>query len=444
MNKLAKTIIGIASAVTLLGVATFATVASTNQKLEKPVQVSANTNGLTGDTVFFVPSTTWKKDSATFKLKFYWGADQVENPEKYSIVEMTKVSLTTGKLVSNDIYYAVAPRDFTHLEFHRHSSSGEWWNKSAGFSVYDTGYNGSGYCVYMNQSFNWTDTWYPGCTGDIFWKEIKAAKALPSDYAASSSTGRVFLNNSGSDWASWSAGSTGVYVRGGNATQTVGTKKFNTIYFLNTFTDDNGTYYEYADIPTNASDFEFCVCNSQSYDEEVHHYQYGINPEGGGAYEVGGTFEVTAGCFAKVYYATSKASEPQYVSISVGGTHDNETGANFMTKVLEAYDTCSSSALNGYGAYGNLYEYFYYNSAEDKYKVTEAVKSTLCRSLGGGSDYTVSEHMEAMASRFALGSSRISLLPTASANDSTGAIVIVSTIAVAATAGFFFIRRKRA
>ena len=62
-----------------------------------------------------------------------------------------------------------------------------------------------------------------------------------------------------------------------------------------------------------------------------------------------------------------------------------------MTAVINAYDTCSSSVLNGYGAYGALYTNFYSHA-------TDAAKTATATSLGGKS-VTIQEHFEGMASR---------------------------------------------
>ncbi len=202
--------------------------------------------------------------------------------------------------------------------------------------------------------------------------------AKTSDQSPSSSTGRVFFYNSGTHWAS--ASSCGIYAWGGSASVTLGGLSVpGTLYYLSWFTDDNGDYYGYADIPTDVTGYQFLKLNT-SYDV----YDFEVN--------AWGTDTFTMSSVACVCYAAASG-----MALSTGGAHNDYAGAALMARVIGAYDTCSSSSLNGYGAYSNLNTYFYSHA-------TDTAKASKATSMGGSS-MTIEAHFEGMSERASGGSS---------------------------------------
>ena len=110
-----------------------------------------------------------------------------------------------------------------------------------------------------------------------------------------------------------------------------------------------------------------------------------------------------------------------------------------MKKVMEAYDTCSSSVLNGYGAYNALNTNFYSHA-------TAAAKSATQKSLNGQTA-TIQKHFEGMGSRTSgngINSGRFLFLGN-SKDDITSSIFIIifGTLSLAAVGGYFLLRKKK-
>ncbi len=264
-------------------------------------------------------------------------------------------------------------------------------------------------------SWTWVSTYnnklyYNGAWVTSF-KEVKKTTTL------SSSTGRVFFYNSGTHWAS--EGTCAVYAWGGDATKSIDStiSMEGTFYHFSWFQDDNNEYYGYADIPTNITGYKIAKLNNSNYVTTL-------------SYD--STTSLVVDSFAYVRYGLSEGN-----GINTGGAHDDTAGANLMKKVLEAYNTCSSSVLNGYGAYSALNESFYSHA-------TAAAKSATVKTLGGSTNYTVQTHMEAMAARSAGGSSTNALLALTISNNGVSTIIIViSSVSLLSLGLFFLLKRKK-
>ena len=286
--------------------------------------------------------------------------------------------------------------------------------------IYLTEGNGSPMLM-MENGVNYWNNWTTSSNGVWFTSVKQNAVYKTTDQRASSSTGRVFFYNSGTHWAS--AAGCAVYAWGGSASpkiwsnQTIDAEA--TIYNLNWFTDDNGESYGYADIPTDITGYKFCtISDVNAYFTSIGYYSDN---------------EFIADSFAYVRYGLAEGN-----NINTGGAKNDVAGANLMTKVIEAYNTCSNSVLNGYGAYSALNTNFYSHA-------TAAALSTSAKSLNGNTT-TIQTHFEGMASRSASGTSGARLLGfgvNSAQTTSMLVIVIVSLVAVSAIGGFFFYKKRR-
>ena len=227
----------------------------------------------------------------------------------------------------------------------------------------------------------------------------------------------MFFYNSGTHWAS--AAGCAVYAWGGDATNEFDSKitQEGTYYHFTWFQDDNGHYYGFADIPTNVTGYKIAKLSNSEY----------VTTE---SYSSTNSFNIDS--FAYVRYGQGDGNY-----ISSGGADGDVAGASLMKKVIEAYNTCSNSTLNGYGAYNALNTNFYSHA-------TAAAKSATHASLNGHTT-TIQAHFEGMASRVGRAGSSGSLL-IGIVNEKTHSvaiIVIISLVSVTAIGGYFFIRRRK-
>ena len=365
-------------------------------------------------TYYFVPHAVWNSTkSETFKLSCCF--DQFE----VGYISGTKVTSSfNGSAIWRFSYSGKCVLNY--VVFNRLSSAGVWWNKS-GYVAVDGGYSsGSAKDIYV---MPYGESSYDGFTSGSWQTNPKVVK-LTTDQSPSTSTGRVFFYNSGTHWADNSGANKGcaVYAWGGSASPTIFTGRTAeaTIYNLTWFNDDNGNSYGYADIPTDVTGYKICrITAVDDYGTDTGYFS---------------TNQFTPDSFAYVRYGQS---EGDY--ISSGGAKDNVAGANLMKKVIEAYNTCSNSVLNGYGAYSALNTNFYSHA-------TAAAKSATHKSLNG-STASIQAHFEAMASRAAgngQNSTRFVIFGKNNADfSSVGIIVLVSILSSIAVGGYFILRRKK-
>ena len=372
-------------------------------------------------TIWFCPHHNWVQDNnERFKMKYY------DNGTEKGNVEMTLfgISNVPGPYYNRKVYKGTV-------------TDGTWVSRIKIYRMdpsYTSTYNYSGEIyllagnsdpmLMMDEDVNYWNDWTTASNGVWFTQVKQNAVYKTTDQKASSSTGRVFFYNSGTHWAS--AAGCAVYAWGGGASPKIWSNQTidadATIYNLNWFTDDNGESYGYADIPTNVTGYKFCTIT------DVNAYVTGI---GYYSNDVGGEFIPDS--FAYVRYGLAEGND-----ISTGGAKNDVAGGNLMTKVIEAYDTCSSSALNGYGAYDALNTNFLSHA-------TTAALSTSAKSLGGNSE-TIQTHFEAMAQRKAYGVSSSSPFLLFKSNQKTplyAVIIIVAVVAVSSVGGYFFIRKRK-
>ncbi len=391
---------------TLLGVGAFAGFSAVKDEAKVEQAQALSDTGSIGDYLFFTPSTHWAEAGATFKMQWY------KNGAYQDSAFMDKVTLSSGSMAENDTYYAVAPVAFDAVQILRFNpGKNEQWNYSNNSSV-----SGSYRWIYMDPSCNWDNTWTTSSGSNVaYWKGPLDVVYKYSDQSASLNTGRVFVNNSNSHYSL-----VGVRAWGGSASTTIaGTQKSEgSIYLCEWFQDDNGCWYGYADIPTDVTGYNFIkLTEDDSYNAKA-------------SYTSSNSFIPDS--FAYVRYAPGEGDE-----FTTGGAHDKVAGANLMKKVIEAYSTCNSSVLNGYGAYNALNSSFYSFA-------TAAAKAATHTSLGGQSR-SIQVHFEAMAAR-STGKTYVGAAILGNNINSTSgstAAIIVAVSAVIAASGFFFFKKKR-
>lgn len=386
----------------------------------KPVQRVDAESWVQGPTVYFVPSDNWVKDNATFRMNFFDGSTYK------GVVNMTLegTGSAMGLFYNRKVYKGVVSNSFwpSRVQFLRFNSTNSTeWNHSG--TIYLSDNNGSPVLM-MDSTFSNYDDWTTSNSG-IWWNANEDFSVYKtSDYSPSSSTGRVFFNNSGTHWADNSTyKGCAVYAWGGSASPrkwTSGSAVYSaTVYHLTWFNDDNGMSYGYADIPTDISGYKFVRTTvADEYTTSL------------------GYFSDTSfipDSFAYVRFGLSSGNE-----ISSGGAKDDVAGANLMKKVIQAYNTCSSSVLNGYGAYTALNTNFYSHA-------TSAAKAANETSLNGNSA-TIQAHFDGMMQRSLYGSSsshNLLFFKNAEKAPTYAVIILISTIGLATIGGYFFYKKRK-
>ncbi len=372
-------------------------------------------------TVYFVPCNNWVQNgSERFKMGYY------DNGTYKGDVEMTLegVGAAKGLFFGRKVYKGVVT-DGTYVsrvQMFRMSPTYTQWNYSA--QIYLTDGNASPVLM-MDADFSTYDNWSTSSSGIWFNATQDYSVYRTSDYSPSSSTGRVFFNNSGTHWADNSTyKGCAVYAWGGSASPrkwTSGSAVYSaTVYHLTWFNDDNGMSYGYADIPTDISGYKFVRTTvADEYTTSL------------------GYFSDTSfipDSFAYVRFGLTSGN-----AIDSGGAKNDVAGVNLMKNVIQAYNTCNSSVLNGYGAYDALNTNFYSHA-------TSAAKAATEQSLGGQT-MSIQAHFDGMASRSAGGgrSLGVGLLNPlfGNKNNFLVPIVIVSIIGVTTIGGYFFYKKRK-
>ena len=396
----------------IVGLGVFASVDS--EKESKEVAEVKAESWTQNPTIWFCPHHNWvQENNERFKMNYY------DNANYMGSVEMTYWGTSTvpGPYYNRKVYRGVVTDGsyVSRIQICRMSPAYEQYNYSG--QIYLTDGNGSPMLMMENDVNYWND-WTTSSNGVWFTQVKQNAVYKTTDQRASSSTGRVFFYNSGTHWAS--AAGCAVYAWGGSASpkiwsnQTINADA--TIYNLNWFTDDNGESYGYADIPTDITGYKFCtITDVNKYFTSVGYYS---------------DTEFIADSFAYVRYGLADGN-----AISSGGAKNDTAGANLMKKVIQAYDTCSSSVLNGYGAYSALNTNFYSHA-------TAAAKAATEKSLGGAT-LSIQAHFEAMSSRSSSASALSSILAEhITSGGSTVAIIAITAVSLMAIGGYFFFKKK--
>lgn len=402
----------------LLGVGAFV---GLNVNKEAKIEMASADNHTQNPTIYFVPHDQWVLDgNERFKMNYYdWDTYKGELE-----MELYGISNVPGRYYNRKIYKAVVTDGswVSRVQFFRMSSSYVQENYSS--QIYLTENNDNNVLM-TNEDLDYWNNWTVDTPGVWFDTLVHNAIYKTTDQAPSSTTGRVFFYNSGTHWADNNYAGCAVYAWGGSASPKLWSghseQASATIYNFTWFKDDNNTSYGYADIPTDITGYKFCrITEFNTY------------------YTSTGYFSDNE--FIPDSFAYLRKGRGSGNTIDSGGAISNVAGANLMTKIIEAYSTCKSSVLNGYGAYVALNNNFYSHA-------TAAAKAATAVSLGGKSA-TIQEHFEGMEASYnhTRHTTDALVLPPNVNGDSTTTTmiaVLATTIALVAAAGFVLIKKKK-
>ena len=340
--KLSKTFLGIAlsisSASVLVGAGVVINANSENIK-------SASATGSTGYVFIDISSAP-----ASFEDSVYchnWGVESTEYPG-------TKMTL-----LQDNIYYCALKNS---------GNTGIKFNNGSGTATGDLGFNPTTYgrLFYLNAegtNGNWDDK--TTARMDYIYEE--------GGPAPSSSSVRLFINNS--DCGNWNSGEKKpitVIRCWGSASYVdcVDGALYPVKWFQNTGTGASELWYGYADVPADITGWKVHRANP----DYLRHF-WNDGPEG----------NVTGSFGARIW----KMQESDWSWSWSATTSDENVGEVFMTKIFEAYTTCSNSSKNGWNAYPSLNANFFENATDDA--LDEEMYS-----LGGKVAFKASEHIAGM------------------------------------------------
>lgn len=283
------------------------------------------------------------------------------------------------------------------------------------------------YCIFNNGSG--TQTGNLSVVGGLFnlnsagtdgtWTSNVDKHYTSAHQTPSSNTMRLFVNNSNvSNWNSEGA-VTAIRCWGSSSFESpYEGATYDLQWFGNEESGASGKWYGYADVPTDISGWAICRCSGSGWG-----YVWNEGPK---------QESVAASSAARLYIL----KEYNWDFSLDSTTSDSAVGPSMACKILEAYDTCSSSNLNGYGAYSALYSNFFSH-------LTSSAETQPCTSLNGKS-MAVSAHVNGMAERSgnALPFSAW-IIPNNIESTSITLAVVISVAAMAMISGFFLIKKKR-
>ena len=211
------------------------------------------------------------------------------------------------------------------------------------------------------------------------WSNLDVMHPSSSLLSPSSTTARVFINND-SAHADWKSAVLGIRAWGGSSS-TLNSKPVTASVYAVSWFDGNwsSVYYAYADIPNDCTAFQVVRLSGDSQSASVWSYSDSVTK--------GNT------SFSCIYYLVGGSTDS--MTLSPGGAKDDHAGSTLLQKVIESYDTCSSSNYNGYGDANELNTNFY-SHADDWAKAQTGTSR-------GGSSVALSTHFDAMITRKAGG-----------------------------------------
>ena len=377
-----------------------------------------------GDYIFYTPHSDWGSNDVTIKTYDLEGT-MVESGTMVDI--KTALGGTFGG--SEKVLCFQTSAQCYMFDFSTSSK-----NNDGHKFVLDTGTS----WAKQGKTTNWGSTYYDKVTvskPDTF-ISITDDALDPSD-----DTGRVLYNHYNSAWE----------INGSVAVETTGGKlgKYwsKAWYILSWFEDNDesssGTWYGFADIPTDVDDFQFVLLSANSYTATKWNDQYQTLI--GGKYTVGGKFSVEDDSFAKIYYGSSDTKDEehkQWMTISYGGAKDGYARTILLQKIFEAIDTCSDNVYNGVGSSTTLNTNFFSHA-------TSTALAASATTRNGTEAFTISHIIESINYRGINGvptsGTRINIFNNF-VSEETGITVIiiaaVSAVSLCALA-FFYIKKRK-
>ena len=142
----------------------------------------------------------------------------------------------------------------------------------------------------------------------------------------------------------------------------------------------------------------------------------------------GGNFSGISG------YNTANVVYSWTASASYSAANESSPTVDYAKAVLDGYNTCSSSAVNGYGNYSNIK-----SGVLDKLSSSN-LNTLRSASLGGG--YTYGNKIDYMSSHSS-GGSGSNILGAIASNDSSVLLIAVGAVTALSAGGYFFLRKKK-
>jgi|GEM_PF-2653171 hypothetical protein len=284
----------------------------------------AAANMTTSDTIFFNKSayasdSTWKDQDVYFR--YYTGS--------------ANGFLTCTKMISgNDQYWYVKPSSLsfsTNGGFcFRAASSGQDDYKETKWISWSTWSAQANNAVLLSGSNDSSDSNRANYSTES-WNEVSSAQGgtvVYNNVNSSNDTERIWVRSSASWWYSDSARTAIRVWTTVDSTTTVNIYK--TTAILN---EDDGLYYWYADVPTSITGLQFVRLDGTI--DRVYNY----SEDGDKAHTAGVNYLYT---------------QDGHSNLSVSFAGVDNPNPTLCQKVLAGFTTCSSSAVNGYGAYSAL------------------------------------------------------------------------------------------
>ncbi len=403
--KSLKLILGLALGTTGLG-STIAFGVANNVTKQSSVAPAEAAGSIPSGVYVDISACQWAVWGATLNniKAYYWGGSSSPQWPGTKVSQISVNGTTYG--------YIALPSDAKNIAFNA------WDGKDSGYDVdknktVDLTIPTDGTCLFKITTKN-TNSKQNGS-----WVNLE--QRYTGTTTPSAKTGRLFTNNDQAH-QDWKSATLAVRAWGGSASKannTINSFVSASTYLINWFNGEgeDNKWYAYADVPTDITGFQFVRMSGSTATADVWSYSE--------------AFELSSNSFSTVYFL--KATSTDYCPVETNKA--NSVGPGLATNLFAAYDTCSSSSYNGYGAYSSLNANFFA-------QLTSSANSTTCRSLNGKTDYTVAQHVAGMARRPASlpGSNIIN-----SIDKTANPILLTTVIGVSGISiiGIFFFVKKR-
>ncbi len=382
-----------------IGVCAFAGLKATSRNEVKEAKAASVPSGVYVD----ISACQWKSWGATLsniKAHFFKGSTGYTTWPGTAVTSVTVNGTSYG--------YVTVPSGATQVIFNAWGGDSDQ-NKTENLTIPT-----DGKLLFKVTSYNTSSVQ----TGS--WSNLDSMHPTSSLLTPSSSTARVFINND-SAHNDWKSAQLGIRAWGGDAS-TLNSRPVSASVYCVSWFDGNydGVYYAYADIPTNCTAFQIVRLSGNSASAAVWSYSDSVNKSN------------TA--FSCVYYLVDGSTDS--ISLSPGGAKDDHAGSTLLQKIIESYDTCSSSNYNGYGDANELNTNFY-SHADDWAKAQTGTSR-------GGASAALSAHFEAMISRKSNGSSgRIHVLIETQTTNTAVIVIVIAGISMTAVGCYFFLKARK-
>ncbi|MBR0439337.1 MAG: hypothetical protein IJK27_01065 [Bacilli bacterium] len=405
--KSLKLILGLALGTTGLG-STIAFGVANNVVQQNSVAPAEAAGSIPSGVYVDISACQWAAWGATLdNIKaYYWGGSSSPTWPGTKVSQISVNGTTYG--------YIALPSDAKNIAFNAWDGKDNGYDADKNKTV-DLTIPTDGTCLFKITTYN-TNSKQNGSWANL--EQRYTGTTTPS-----AKTGRLFTNNDQAH-TDWKDGvNLAVRAWGGSASKAnnIINSFVSASTYMVTWVDggaEDGKWYAYADVPTDITGFQFVRMSGSTATADVWSYS--------------DAFELSSDSFSTVYFL--KATSTDYCPVERNKA--NSVGPGLATNLFAAYDTCSSSSYNGYGAYNSLNTNFFA-------QLTAEANSTQCTSLNGAANYTVAQHVAGMARRPAslLGSNIINGLDKAANPILLTTVIGISGISIIGI--FFFVKKRK-